>query len=153
MTRNYGTKHQLSNSEISALKCIQRNSNTKAGDLSQYLGITNGAVTQLAKKLQDKSLIVSYHIEGNNKEVFYDLTKSGHKACTIYDEFLQKKILPVKNYIATLDDEVVNSLINIMDLLIENSDTKNKCYILNDKQENTIRKTDLKRCEKCQNNY
>ncbi|HIU64905.1 MAG TPA: MarR family transcriptional regulator [Candidatus Avacidaminococcus intestinavium] len=153
-TRTYGTKQLLSTSEISSLKCIERNSNTKAGDLSRYLGITNGAVTQLAKKLQEKKLIVPYHLKGNNKEVFYELTEKGKLACRGYDEHFKQKITPVEDYIATLDEGVVNSLITIMDLLVQNSDTKNKCAIITDLDSDThTNQTDLKRCEKCQNSY
>ncbi len=68
IARNYGTGHELTYSDINLLKCVQHNENAKASELSQYLGITNGAVAQLAKKLEDKGYLEPYRITGNKKK-------------------------------------------------------------------------------------
>ena len=79
--RTYGTGHKLTYSDIGLLKSVRQYESAKAGDLSQYLGITNGAVTQLARKLMDMGYLAPYRQDGNRKEVYYLLTETGERAC------------------------------------------------------------------------
>jgi DNA-binding MarR family transcriptional regulator len=48
--------------------------------LSEFLGVTNGAVWQTARKLTRKGLIESYREPHNKKEVYFRLTDLGRKA-------------------------------------------------------------------------
>jgi DNA-binding MarR family transcriptional regulator len=103
-SRSYGTKYPLSFSDLSFLKCIQRNQNAKAGDISSFLGITNGAVVQLAKKLEQKEYLESYRMEGNKKEVYYRLTKSGQMACEGFDKYNDDINGLIETYIEDLNE-------------------------------------------------
>lgn len=154
IARNYGTGHKLTYSDISLLKCVQRNESAKASELSQYLGITNGAVAQLAKKLEGKGYLEPYRITGNKKEVYYKLTASGEKACRGYDEHYGKQKFNIEDYIAELDGDTIQKITGLFDTVADSAAVYDHCSFkpaagkTNPSYEETA-----KRCEKCQRTY
>ena len=151
--KNYGTGHKLTFSDICLLKCISRNENAKASELSLFLGITNGAVTQLAKKLTDKEYLEPYRISGNKKEVYYKLTPSGEKACSEYDRHHNARRRNLENYIEKLDEETIQKIIGLFDAVADNSTVDEHCSVkhsngCHDNEENMTG-----RCEKCKAIY
>ncbi len=154
MARSYGTGHKLTYSDISLLKCVQHNENAKAGELSQYLGITNGAVAQLAKKLEGKGYLEPYRITGNKKEVYYRLTNHGETACRGYDEHYRRMNCSIEGYIAALDDETIGKIIGLFDLVADGTAVHDRCSIKHDTGiAGLSQKATIKRCEKCQRLY
>jgi DNA-binding MarR family transcriptional regulator len=154
IARNYGTSYKLTYSDISLLKCVQRNDNAKASELSQYLGITNGAVAQLAKKLQGKGYLEPYRITGNKKEVYYKLTAGGEDACRGYDEHYGKTRADIESYIGTLDDDTIERIIGLFDVVARSTAIYEHCSIKHAAGKiNRSREAVGKRCEKCQRIY
>ena len=153
IAKNYGTEHNLTTSDISLLKCIQRNENSKAGDLSQYLGMTNGAVTQLAKKLERKKYLEPYRMLGNKKEVYYKLTESGEKACEGYDRYYDKIKSKVEAYIETLDDETIEKITGLFDAVADSASVDKDCYIKCEYESDETKQESIGRCEKCKRIY
>lgn len=154
INRSYGTGHKLTYSDISLLKCVQHNEDAKASDLSQYLGITNGAVAQFAKKLADKGYLEPYRIAGNKKEMYYRLTASGQAACQGYDEHYRKTRTDIEDYIATLNGDTVEKIIGLLDLVADSTAVHEHCSIryTADKADPS-QEAAIKRCEKCQRIY
>ncbi len=150
--RHYGTKYLLTYSDLSFLKCIERNEKTKAGDLSQYLGMTNGAVVQLAKKLEGKGYLESYRMEGNRKEVFYRLTESGQTACAGYDKYNDEINGIIRAYVKDLDEAAIVAMKGLFEAVITGIEVKKGCYIKHSGKEEPETKTDG-RCEKCKRTY
>jgi DNA-binding MarR family transcriptional regulator len=154
IARSYGTGHRLTYSDISLLKCVQHNENAKAGDLSQYLGITNGAVAQLAKKLEGKGYLEPYRITGNKKEVYYRLTAGGEAACQGYDEHYGKMRSSIEDYISTLDDGTIEKIIGLFDLVADSTAVYEHCSIKHAAgKTGRSQETAQKRCKKCQRIY
>lgn len=154
IARSYGTGHKLTYSDISLLKCVQHNENAKAGDLSQYLGITNGAVAQFAKKLADKGYLEPYRVSGNKKEVYYRLTADGEAACQSYDEHYGKMRTGIEGYIAALDDDTIEKIIGLFDLVADSTAVHEHCSIRHAAgKAGHSGKVTIKRCEKCQRIY
>lgn len=147
LSRNYGTGDTLSFSEISLLVCVRNNAGANAGGISSCLGITKGAVTQFAKKLKDKELLIQYRIEGNNKEVYYRLTPAGETACKGYDAHYGKIRSAVKEYTETLDEQTAGKVEKLFDIIIQNASSGKNCYVLDGE------KGEKGRCEKCKNFY
>lgn len=152
-SRCYGTEHVLTYSDLSFLKCIQRNENAKAGDISQYLGITNGAVVQLSKKLEKKGYLESYRIEGNKKEVYYRLTKSGQTACDGYDKYNGDMNGLIQSYIQDLDEEIIQSMAGLFEAIITGIEFNKGCYIKHTSEEEKLETKSDGRCEKCKRTY
>ena len=78
--REFGTKHALYQSEIHFIDAIEPGDGMIASRVAQKLGITKGAVTQIADKLIKKELIEKYKKPDNKKEVYIKLTKGGEVA-------------------------------------------------------------------------
>ncbi len=129
IARSYGTGHKLTYSDISLLKCVQHNEDAKASDLSQYLGVTNGAVAQFARKLEDKGYLEPYRITGNKKEVYYRLTADGEAACRGYDEYNGNMRANIEGYIAALDDNTIEKIIGLFDLVAYSAAVHEHCSI------------------------
>jgi len=142
IAKNYGTEHNLTTSDISLLKCIQRNKNSKAGDLSQYLGMTNGAVTQLAKKLEKKEYLEPYR-----------LTENGERACEGYDKYYDKIKNRIESYIETLNDETVEKITGLFDAVANSASVDKECYIKCDYEADETKQESIGRCEKCKRIY
>ncbi|MDK2807539.1 MAG: hypothetical protein PWP24_272 [Clostridiales bacterium] len=148
--RNYGTDYLLSYSDLSFLKCVERNEKTKAGDISKYLGMTNGAVNQLAKKLEKNGFLEAYRIEGNRKEVYYRLTKNGKTACQSFDAYNANMNGMIEDYIADLEEETLVTITGLFDTILTQIAKDKACYMkCDDENEN---KSDG-RCEKCKRTY
>ncbi len=154
IARSYGTGHKLTYSDISLLKCVQRNENAKAGQLSQYLGITNGAVAQLAKKLEGKGYLEPYRISGNKKEVYYRLTAGGEAACLGYDQHYGKMRANLEDYIAALDEDTIEKIIGLFDVVADSIAVHEHCSIKHAADKTSpSQEAAIKRCEKCQRIY
>lgn len=154
IAKDYGTEHKLTYSDISLLKCIQRNENSKAGDLSQYLGMTNGAVTQLAKKLENKGYLEPYRTTGNKKEVYYKLTGIGEKACAGYDSHYDKIKGSIESYISTLDNETIGKITGLFDAVADSASVDKNCYIKHSSCDGgKPEEESIGRCEKCKRIY
>jgi DNA-binding MarR family transcriptional regulator len=63
--------------EVHALEAINDYEGANISDLGP-MGVTIGAVWQVARKLKAKGLIESYRLKDNQKEVYFRLTDSGH---------------------------------------------------------------------------
>ena len=77
--RDYGNGLFLYHSEVHLIVAIFNHKDANASDLSQFLGITNGAITQVADKLSKKELIERYRLKENKKETYFRLTKQGEQ--------------------------------------------------------------------------
>lgn len=152
--KSYGTEHKLTYSDICLLKCVQRNENSKAGDLSQYLGMTNGAVAQLAKKLKDKGYLEPYRTPGNKKEVYYRLTERGERACEGYDRHYEKIKTRIEAYVATLNEETIKKIIGLFDAVADSASVDKNCSIKHIAQKGADSEEEsIGRCEKCKRIY
>jgi DNA-binding MarR family transcriptional regulator len=118
--RDYGTGHMLYQSEIHTIEVIGKNENTNAGQIASLLGVTNGAVTQIADKLIKKGLIYKYYLPNNKKEVYYKLTELGRIADTSHSEFRDFIYSKVSSFLDELQEDSFNILIQFFDEMIKN---------------------------------
>jgi DNA-binding MarR family transcriptional regulator len=75
--RDYGAGNSLYHSEVHLIIAIMEHPNANASELADVLGITNGAITQVADKLERKGLIERYWANDNKKNTYFRLTESG----------------------------------------------------------------------------
>ena len=64
-------------SELFCVAYIGRNSDVNVTKLAAAVGMTRGAISKLAKRMQDNGMIECYQREENKKEVHYVLTDQG----------------------------------------------------------------------------
>ena len=90
LPRNFGTGDLLFPSEIHTLCVIGSLPGIRITSLSVRLGVTKGAVSKIAKKMEEKGLIEKYQEHGNEKEILLRLTLRGKKAYLGHEEYHKK---------------------------------------------------------------
>lgn len=78
--RDFGTGKILYTSEIHLIDAVGLGEGYNGSVLSEKMGVTNGAVTQITSKLLTKGMIRKVKKTGNNKEVYIQLTELGKVA-------------------------------------------------------------------------
>lgn len=79
-TRYYGTDEQLFDAEIHMIKLIKENEGIHVTGLADLLGVTKGAVSQIAAKLEKKGMIVKDADPSNLSRLALRLTPKGETA-------------------------------------------------------------------------
>jgi DNA-binding MarR family transcriptional regulator len=115
---DYGVGFPLHHSEVHLLEAIKARDGANAGEIARYLGITNGAVSQVAKKLMNKALIETYQTKDNRKEVFFRLTALGKKVCIGHQKHHKKLGVSLYKYIEQLDEKEWNAILGLFDQVI-----------------------------------
>jgi DNA-binding MarR family transcriptional regulator len=80
--RTFGTDTELYHSEIHMLQCIAENPELHISGIARNLGITRGATSQTAKRLERKQMIVKKPDEKNRLRVVMRLSDKGKTACS-----------------------------------------------------------------------
>ncbi|GAB6085679.1 MarR family winged helix-turn-helix transcriptional regulator [Alkaliphilus crotonatoxidans] len=78
--RNFGTDVELYHSEIHMLQCIEENPGMHISGIARMMGVTRGAASQTAKRLERKEMIVKEACLGNDRKVVLRLTEKGKVA-------------------------------------------------------------------------
>ena len=115
--RTFGTAHLLYQSEIHFIDAIGSGEGLNASQISKKMGITNGAVTQVAEKLVKKKLVERYKIQGNKKEVYLRLTTEGKTAFENHKLFHQELSDRMIEYLDGLKKEQMDALFGLMDII------------------------------------
>lgn len=102
--RDYGTGHILYHGEMAFLDIIHRYPSAKVSRISEMMGITKGAATQMSAKLSAKGLVDIYFKPGNRKEKFYRLTADGERARKGHQQYHQKANNNLCEYFRALDE-------------------------------------------------
>ena len=95
---NFGIDELLTPAEIHTIDCIGKNSGINVTLLAEKLGITKGAVSQMANKLKKKDLVIKLKDSENDKEVILLLSKKGKIAFNGHIKFhkdIYKDLIPL----------------------------------------------------------
>ena len=117
--RLYGTGQILYASEIHMIEAINNHYNMNASELAQILGITSGAVNQVAAKLQRKGFIESVRMQGNMKAVYYRLTDLGAKAIFEHNKRRSRIFRSIAHYLDGLDSKKIDTIRTFLDKVMQ----------------------------------
>lgn len=78
--RTFGTDTELYHSEIHMLQCIEENPELHISGIARLLGVTRGAASQTAKRLERKHMVIRSASASDNKKVILQLTSAGRTA-------------------------------------------------------------------------
>jgi DNA-binding MarR family transcriptional regulator len=115
--RDYGIGFPLYHSEVHLLDVVNLHGNENERELAERLGVTKGAVAQVAKKLLDKKLIESYQKPGNRKEIYFRLTDTGQKAAEGHAQHHARMNVGLFAYIDGLDEKDVAVIMKFLDVM------------------------------------
>ena len=99
--------------------------NQKMSDIAKRLGITKSALSQIAKKLEEKGWLEKYRCNNNKKEIFLKVTPQGKNVYITYSkamhEFFFKDIFDISKQIPKKYSDIFIKMFDIMaDKLINN---------------------------------
>lgn len=117
--RDYGVGHLLFGSEIKLIELIYQHPDINAGELSDLMRITKGALTQLSNKLIQKGLAESYTRPGNKKEKYYRLTGLGEKAREEHQRRHAEANRALCRYFCSLNAEESRVIYDFFDKLLQ----------------------------------
>jgi DNA-binding MarR family transcriptional regulator len=99
---SFGTEYKFYHSERHMLDIVGDNRSMNMTTFAQMNGVTKGAVSQIVSKLENKGAIRRYKEEGNEKEVFIELTDKGKEIYEhhqrVNDETVKHLEQGLKNY-------------------------------------------------------
>ena len=81
----YGTDTPLFAAEIHMIKCVKENPNRHMTALAEVLGVTRGAVSQIAMKLEGKGMLIKERDEGSNLRRILRVTPEGERAYLFHE--------------------------------------------------------------------
>ncbi len=93
--RRYGTGRELFFAEIHMIQFIKNHEGLHISSVAEKLGITKGAVSQIARKLQNKGMLIKETDSTNQRRVLLRLTREGEKAYSAHEamhEELEREI-------------------------------------------------------------
>jgi len=120
---DFGTGNLLFPSEIHTLCVIGTMPGIRITDLSVRLGVTKGAVSKIAKKIEEKGLIEKYQEPGNEKEILLRLTLAGKKAYLGHEEYHKKVFGQIIKEMEKLTREQAAFLFRFLKMMEESIDT------------------------------
>lgn len=88
--RTFGTDTELYHSEIHMLQCIADNPDLHISGVARLLGVTRGAASQMAKRLERKQMVTRGASSGDHKKVVLLLTPKGRTAAANHREAHEK---------------------------------------------------------------
>jgi len=134
LPRDFGTGDLLFPSEIHTLCVIGSLPGIRITDLSVRLGVTKGAVSRIAKKMEGKGLIEKYQEPGNDKEILLRLTLIGKKAYLGHKEYHKKAFGQILKEMEKLTREQAVFLFRFLSMM---EDVIDACLIENESVKGT----------------
>ncbi len=95
---DFGVEELLFPSEIHTIEAIGKNHWINVTQLSEILGVTKGAVSQMIGKLEQRNFVKKIKIPPNGKETFLVLTGKGKKALQGHEKFHREIYLDFLQY-------------------------------------------------------
>jgi DNA-binding MarR family transcriptional regulator len=126
-------KNKLNFSQIHCIAAIEYIEDANITKLAQELSMTTGAITKMCRKLLNEGYVSKYQKEGNNKEVYYNLTELGMNVCEIHKKIHDKSYNKKKSIIEKYNDEekaIILRFLDDMNLIVDDtfSDIRRRDY-------------------------
>ena len=104
---------QLAIGEIHLIECIGKHQDANVTEISNILGNTRGAVSQMAKKLEKKGLIVKTKKGDNNKEIILQLSKERNEVFLEHEKFHESLYKDILSKLGSSSEENIEFVKNI----------------------------------------
>lgn len=118
----------LSLGEIHLIECIGKHPEINVTEIAKILGNTRGAVSQMAKKLENKELIIKTKKGDNNKEIILILSKEGEKIFLEHERFHVSLYKDILSSIEGANKEHIEFIKNILSTIESHTNEYKKKY-------------------------
>ncbi|TAL29555.1 MAG: MarR family transcriptional regulator [Spirochaetes bacterium] len=116
---DYGSGESLHLSEVHTIEAIAENDGTHMAELAKVLGVTRGAIMQMAGKLEKKGFIEKFREEDNNKLVYFKLTAKGHSTYRGHQKYHQDMNNRIFSYLKNISIGEIESSSSMLDKVEE----------------------------------
>lgn len=116
-SRFFGTDEQLSNAEIHMIKAIKANEDIHITGLAKQLGVTKGAVSQIAGRLEKKGLLTKEKDIYNQSKLILRLTLKGETAHNNHENYHHQLDALIEKILKDASDENILFLKSFLDKL------------------------------------
>lgn len=107
-------------SEVHAVEHLSHlQSRCRLSDLSTALGLTKGAISKMSMKLEKLGLVRRYKYLTNQKEVYLELTDTGHQVAESHSAYHQQMRMALKTYFDQLSTEKCEEIFSFISLYHE----------------------------------
>jgi DNA-binding MarR family transcriptional regulator len=107
----------LYRSEIHTIDAIGKHNNINVTELSNYLGITKSAVSQMIDKLSKKGMVTKTVLSKSDTRVALALTSSGKKVYNAHNEHHRNLYRYMEQALATVTESDIDVYVSIMNQL------------------------------------
>ncbi|MCI1998923.1 MAG: MarR family transcriptional regulator [Clostridia bacterium] len=112
--KNFGTDTELYHSEIHMLQCIEENPGMHISGIARMLGVTRGAASQTANRLERKEMIIKKSSPDDNKKILLQLTLKGKTAYSNHKNAHDKYNKIIAEILSDADTEQLQFLLNFL---------------------------------------
>lgn len=109
----HGKLGELYHSERHMLDTVAANTDLNITEHAAVLGVTKGAISQVARKLEDKGIVRRYKKGGNDKEVYLKLTARGEKIAESRKELNEETLKPLLDELNRHSAQEVDFLVSM----------------------------------------
>ena len=99
------------------LVAIHNHPDANASDLAKALGVTKGAVSQIARKLKEKQLVEQFQQLENRKAVFFRLTAKGEQVYLGHEQAERRDFRVLMEYLDCCSVQEQNTIRQFFDCL------------------------------------
>lgn len=108
--RTFGTDTELYHSEIHMLQSIMEHPGLHISGIARELGITRGAASQTAKRLEKKMMITKEVSSQDSKKIVMLLTPKGETACLHHMRAHEKYRIIISHILSDSNEEQIKFL-------------------------------------------
>lgn len=116
-SKDYGGDVPLGHAEVLFLETIARYPDENVSALSERLGITKGAISQVVGKLCRKELLEATKRDDNKKEKYFRLTDKGERTIHGHQLFHKQANQRLCDFVAALDSEEAETVFRFLECL------------------------------------
>ena len=114
---DYGVGCLMYRAEIHTIDAIGGHAQINITDLSNYLGVTKSAVSQMTDKLIKKGMVNKQLLSKSDTEVALNLTEKGKQVYDGHAEYHREFYRSIDQMLATVSDEDIELFCKIMNKL------------------------------------
>lgn len=116
---DYGGGILLGHAEVQFLETVARYPDENVSKLSERLGITKGAVTQMVAKLSQKELLESVRRENNKQKKYFGLTHRGEAIIEEHQRHHRQANQRLCRFVAGLDEKEASAVFRFLESVKE----------------------------------
>lgn len=103
--REYAPGEMLSMREAHFIQAVGLSDEPTMSEMARRLDVTQGAVTQMASRLEDKGFIFRSKASGDKRQTAVTLSEKGRQLCSAHVQYDMERYAAISNWLGEFSDE------------------------------------------------